>query len=64
MNFHDLIACRADAEHGDRALDDALELLDICLNGRGQLVEGAAVRDVLGEAVEFLINRLAVDEMP
>ena len=63
MNFHDLIACRADAEHGDRALDDALELLDICLNGRGQLVEGAAVRDVLGKAVEFLIDRLAVNEI-
>ena len=53
---HDLIACRVDAEqHGDRALDDALELL-IYAYGTigGQLRQKrAAVRDVLGEAVEF-----------
>ena len=63
MNFHDLIACRANAEHGDRALDDALKLFDVVLNVHRQLLEGTAVRNILGEAVELLVNRLAVNEV-
>ena len=62
MNFHDLIACRADAEHGDRALDDALQLLDVGLHGCRQFLEGTAVGDILikdKEAWFFCLHKMS-----
>lgn len=57
---HNLITSRTYAKHGNRALDDALQLLDVGLHGCRQFLEGTAVDDILIKAVELLVNRLTV----
>ena len=57
---HNLITSRTYAKHGNRALDDALQLLDVGLHGCRQFLEGTAVGDILIKAVELLVNRLTV----
>ena len=57
---HNLITSRTYAKHGNRALNDALQLLDVGLHGCRQFLEGTAVGDILIKAVELLVNRLTV----
>ena len=58
VTHDDLLAAGADADAGDAAADELLEAPDVGLACRGQLVEGAAAGDVLGPAVQVLVDRL------
>ena len=59
---HNLITSRAYAKHGNRALDDALQLLDVGLHGCRQFLEGTAVGDILindKEALFFCLHKMS-----
>ena len=59
VDGNDLIAAGAYAEQANRTADDFLQLLDIVLYIDRKLVKRLALGDVLGEAVELLIDRSA-----
>src|SRR5580704_19757688 len=58
-----LVPARADADRAHRGADHLLDGRDVGLRVLGQVGEGPGGRDVLGPAVEVLINRHRVVEV-